>query len=30
MTNTRYSKIGKELFMGLSPSRITTYNNTEY
>ncbi|WP_165373673.1 pectate lyase [Sorangium cellulosum] len=30
MTNTRYSDIGKELFMGLSGSRITTSNNTEY
>ncbi|XXZ11045.1 pectate lyase [Sorangium sp. So ce315] len=30
MTNTRYSDIGRSLFMGLSSSRITTSNNTEY
>lgn len=30
MTNTRYSDIGDSLFVGLSSSRITTSNNTEY
>ncbi|XXY26472.1 pectate lyase [Sorangium sp. So ce233] len=30
MTNTRYSDIGDSLFIGLSSSRITTSNNTEY
>ncbi|XXS69770.1 pectate lyase [Sorangium sp. So ce131] len=30
MTNTRYSDIGDALFIGLSSSRITTSNNTEY
>ncbi|KYG10662.1 pectate lyase [Sorangium cellulosum] len=30
MTNTRYSDIGKELFMGVSSSKISTSNNTEY
>ncbi|XXR34257.1 pectate lyase [Sorangium sp. So ce375] len=30
MTNTRYSAIGKELFMGVSSSKITTSNNTQY
>ncbi|XXY34784.1 pectate lyase [Sorangium sp. So ce260] len=30
MTNTRYSDIGKELFMGVSSSKITTSGNTEY
>jgi pectate lyase C len=30
MTNTRYSKIGKELFMGVSAGNIKTSNNTEY
>ncbi|XXX62048.1 pectate lyase [Sorangium sp. So ce128] len=30
MTNTRYSGIGKELFMGVSSSKITTSNNTQY
>lgn len=30
MTNTRYSKIGKELFMGVSPGNVTQSNNTEY
>ncbi|WP_437604305.1 pectate lyase [Sorangium sp. So ce590] len=30
MTNTRYRDIGKELFMGVSSSKITTSNNTQY
>ncbi|KYF89186.1 pectate lyase [Sorangium cellulosum] len=30
MTNTRYSDIGKQLFMGVSSSKISTSNNTEY
>lgn len=30
MTNTRYSKIGKELFMGVSPRNIVQRDNTEY
>ncbi|XXT48448.1 pectate lyase [Sorangium sp. So ce542] len=30
MTNTRYSDIGKALFMGVSSSKISTSNNTEY
>lgn len=30
MTNTRYSKIGKSLFMGVSSGNITLSNNTEY
>lgn len=30
MTNTRYSQIGKSLFIGVSPGNITTSNNTEY
>ncbi|XXX76699.1 pectate lyase [Sorangium sp. So ce134] len=30
MRNTRYSDIGDSLFIGLSSSRITTSNNTEY
>jgi hypothetical protein len=30
MTNTRYSNIWKELFMGVSPGNITTSNNTQY
>ena len=30
MTNTRYSNIGDELFMGVNPSNITQNNNTEY
>lgn len=30
MTNTRYSNIGDELFMGVSSSNITTSGNTEY
>lgn len=30
MTNTRYSDIGKEIFMGVSSSKITTSNNSEY
>jgi hypothetical protein len=30
MTNTRYSKIGDELFMGVNPANIKTSNNTEY
>jgi pectate lyase C len=30
MTNTRYSNIGEELFMGVSSGNITTSNNTEY
>ncbi|XXR84697.1 pectate lyase [Sorangium sp. So ce406] len=30
MTNTRYSNIGKELFMGVSSSNITTSGNSAY
>ncbi|AUX42355.1 pectate lyase [Sorangium cellulosum] len=30
MTNTRYSDIGDELFLGVRSSNITTSNNTEY
>lgn len=30
MTNTRYSMIGKELFMGVTPANITQSGNTEY
>jgi pectate lyase C len=30
MTNTRYSNIGEELFMGVTPGNITQENNTEY
>lgn len=30
MTNTRYSDIGKQLFMGVNPSNIRTSGNTEY
>ncbi|XXS77469.1 pectate lyase [Sorangium sp. So ce176] len=30
MTNTRYSAIGKELFMGVSSSNITTSGNSAY
>jgi pectate lyase C len=30
MTNTRYSKIGDSLFIGVSSGNITTSNNTEY
>lgn len=30
MTNSRYSKIGGELFMGVSTANIKTSNNTEY
>jgi pectate lyase C len=30
MTNTRYSMIGDELFMGVAPANIKTSNNTEY
>jgi len=30
MTNTRYSNIGDELFIGVSPGNITQSNNTEY
>jgi pectate lyase C len=30
MTNTRYSNIGDELFMGVSSGNITQSNNTEY
>ncbi len=30
MTNTRYSNIGDELFVGVNPSNIKTSNNTEY
>jgi pectate lyase C len=30
MTNTRYSKIGDELFMGVNPRNITLANNTAY
>ncbi|XXX41860.1 pectate lyase [Sorangium sp. So ce119] len=30
MTNTRYSDIGKELFMGVSSSNITTSGNSAY
>jgi hypothetical protein len=30
MTNTRYSKIGDELFVGVSSGNITQSNNTEY
>lgn len=30
MTNTRYSDIGDSLFLGVSPSNISTSNNTEY
>ncbi|HLV65721.1 MAG TPA: pectate lyase [Polyangiaceae bacterium] len=30
MTNTRYSNIGDELFMGVNPANITVSNNTEY
>ncbi|WP_437585553.1 hypothetical protein [Sorangium sp. So ce1000] len=30
MTNTRYSDIGKQLFIGVSSSKITTSNNSEY
>jgi pectate lyase C len=30
MTNTRYSDIGEELFMGVSAANITTSGNVEY
>jgi pectate lyase C len=30
MTNTRYSMIGDELFMGVTPANVTTSNNTQY
>jgi hypothetical protein len=30
MTNTRYSRIGSTLFMGVSSTNITTSNNTQY
>jgi pectate lyase C len=30
MTNTRYSMIGDELFVGVNPSNITQSNNMEY
>ena len=30
MSNTRYSSIGGELFIGVSPGNITTSNNTQY
>jgi pectate lyase C len=30
MTNTRYSNIGEELFMGVAPANITTSSNTAY
>jgi pectate lyase C len=30
MTNTRYSNIGDELFMGVNPANITQMNNTPY
>ena len=30
MTNTRYSRIGSTLFLGVSSGNITTSNNTQY
>jgi pectate lyase C len=30
MTNTRYSAIGKELFMGVTPANVIQQNNQEY
>jgi pectate lyase C len=30
MTNTRYSQIGDQLFVGVSPANITQSNNMEY
>jgi pectate lyase C len=30
MTNTRYSNIGEQLFIGVQPANITTASNTEY
>ena len=30
MTNTRYSRIGDTLFLGVSPGNITESNNTSY
>jgi pectate lyase C len=30
MTNTRYSKIGDDLFIGVNPSNIQQSGNTEY
>jgi pectate lyase C len=30
MTNTRYSNIGDELFMGVTPANVTEENNDEY